>query len=70
MFEIWSIDGKRAVMHDPDSGEFFVLNSDSTYNGKRAEVFRTDDVYLVTQVWNCFGGSNGDYDIKRVSHDD
>ena len=67
MFEIRSKDGRRAVMSDSDTGEYFVLGDGATYNGKQAEVFRSDDVYLVTEVWNCFGGSRGNYDIVRVS---
>ena len=70
MYEIRSHDGKRAVMHDDDSGEFFVLADGATYNGKSANVFRSNDVYLVTEVWNCFGGSSGDFGIVRVSDDD
>lgn len=67
MFEIRSKDGKRAVMFDEDTGEYFILGEDATYNGKKAEVFQTDDPYLATEVWNAFGGSKGGYEIVRVA---
>lgn len=67
MYEIRSKDGSRAVMYDPITEEYFVLGEGATYNGKQAEVFRTDDVYIVTEVWNMFGGSYGDYDIVEVA---
>jgi hypothetical protein len=67
MYEIRSKDGKRAVMYDEDTKEYFVLSDGATYNGKKAVVFQSDNVYLVTEVWNCFGGSGGDYEPKRIS---
>ena len=59
-------DGKRFVMHDPDTGEFLTLQEGATYNGKPARPFRTDDVYQITQIWNMFGGSDGDFEMKEV----
>lgn len=64
MYEIRSKDGKRAVMQDGE--EFFVLGENATYNGRRAQVFRSSDVYKVTEVWNAFGGSRGDYEMVAV----
>lgn len=64
MYEIRSKDGKRIVMQD--GNEFFVLAEDANYNGSKARVFRSDDVYQVTEVWNAFGGSRGNYEMVRV----
>lgn len=64
MWEIRSKDGKRAVMQDGE--EYFVLGQNATYNGHRAQVFRSNDVYQVTEVWNAFGGSRGDYEMVAV----
>lgn len=66
MYEIRSNDGKRFAVHDPDTDEWFTLQEGARYKGKPARPFRTEDVYKITQVWNLFGGSGGDYEMTEV----
>lgn len=66
MYEIRSKDKKRFVMHDPDTDEWFTLQDGAKYKGKPAKPFRTENVYQITQIWNAFGGSKGNYDMIKL----
>ena len=63
MYEIREVGGKRAVMHDEETLEFFILGENATYNGEKPKVFRTDDLEAAQAVLECFGGDYGNFEI-------
>ncbi len=57
---------KRFVVHDPDTDEWFTLQEGTKYKGRPAKSFKTKGVYQITELWNLFGGSGGDYEMTEV----
>ena len=65
MYTIFDAKHNRYVMYDEKTMEFFVLGENAIYNGSKPTKFRTDDKHSAVEVWKCFGGAYGDFEIME-----